>query len=63
MGVKVPLGIPPPANGLTAGPPDPAQVAVCRVFLDRCAKTKTPRLSSYGLKHTIEQLGGILRVE
>jgi hypothetical protein len=35
--------------------PDKDQVQVCMNFLERCTPTKTGRVISYGLKHTIEQ--------
>jgi hypothetical protein len=52
------------ANGITPGPwprrgaPRPEEVAICRDFLDRCDRTKTARVDSYGLKHIIERWAG-----
>ncbi len=34
------------------------QVRICRAFLERCERTKTGRIGSYGLKHVIERAAG-----
>lgn len=50
------------AFGVSYGEPgkpiDPFNVKICREFLRRCERTKTARLSSYWLKHRIEEWAG-----
>ena len=51
------------ANGIITGTrptreSSPDQVRICRAFLERCERTKTGRIGSYGLKHVIERAAG-----